>query len=119
MIARMGRDIQARLRWIQMYQQTRDAGLVCQRYGISRPTLRKWLPRYEAQGMDGLQSLSRRPRHSPLQKITKIEQEFILQLRGGNLGTRRIQSQLLRQTNLRLSLRTIPKVLTRGKVAPL
>lgn len=31
----------ARLGWVELYAQTGDAGLVCQRCGISRPTLRK------------------------------------------------------------------------------
>jgi transposase InsO family protein len=34
-------------------------------YGISRKTGYKWLERYEADGVDGLQDRSRRPHHSP------------------------------------------------------
>ena len=34
--------LKARLTWITLYQQTQNAGLVCRRCGISRPTLRKW-----------------------------------------------------------------------------
>ncbi|MDR1530302.1 MAG: IS481 family transposase, partial [Burkholderiales bacterium] len=29
-----------RLLWIQLYMECEDAGMVCRRYGISRPTLR-------------------------------------------------------------------------------
>jgi len=36
-------------------------------YGVSRPTLDKWLARYEALGADGLKELSRRPHTSPSQ----------------------------------------------------
>ena len=32
--------LKARLTWITLYQQTQNAGLVCRRCGISRPTLR-------------------------------------------------------------------------------
>ena len=34
-------EAKARLGWVKLYQQTGDAGLVCRRCGISRPTLRK------------------------------------------------------------------------------
>jgi transposase-like protein len=36
----------ARLAWVELYAKTGDAGLVCRRCGISRPTLRKWWRRY-------------------------------------------------------------------------
>jgi hypothetical protein len=38
----MDREIARRLRWARMLQETGNAGLVCLRCGISRPTLRKW-----------------------------------------------------------------------------
>jgi len=40
-ISSMEREIKARLSWVKLYIQTENAGLVCQRCGISRPTLRK------------------------------------------------------------------------------
>jgi len=43
----MEQKIKMRLQWVQMYQTTQNAGLVCRRCGISRPTLRKWVRRYE------------------------------------------------------------------------
>ncbi|MGJ0483503.1 MAG: IS481 family transposase, partial [Methylomicrobium sp.] len=33
----MNREIQQRLHWVNLYAQTRDAGFVCRRCGISRP----------------------------------------------------------------------------------
>ena len=39
-------NIKQRLIWVEMYHQTKNAGLVCHRYGISRSTLRKWVRRY-------------------------------------------------------------------------
>ena len=38
----MDREIQQRLHWVELYSQCKDAGLVCRRCGILRPTLRKW-----------------------------------------------------------------------------
>lgn len=41
----MEHEISMRLRWVRMYHETSDAGLVCTRCGISRPTLRKLVAR--------------------------------------------------------------------------
>jgi len=59
----------ARLGWVELYAQTGDAGLVCRRCGISRPTLRKWWRRYQAAGLAGLVEQSRRPRRLAAQKV--------------------------------------------------
>lgn len=90
----MNREIQQRLQWIKLYEETRDAGLVCRRCGISRPTLRKWWQRYRKDGVDGLGSQSRRPKSSPSTKVGETEEQLILSLRRSrNLGARRIQSE--------------------------
>jgi transposase-like protein len=45
-------NAQARLGWVQLYEQLGHAGVVCRRCGISRPTLRKWWRRYQAEGAE-------------------------------------------------------------------
>ena len=40
----------ARLASVELYAKAGDAGLVCRRCGISRPTLCKWWRRYQADG---------------------------------------------------------------------
>lgn len=42
----MNKQIKAREEWVKHYLETQDAGYVCRRCGISRPTLRKWHRRY-------------------------------------------------------------------------
>ena len=39
--------VRKRLRWLRLHEELGDAGRVCLRCGISRPTLRKWLRWYE------------------------------------------------------------------------
>ena len=115
----MDREIQQRLVWVRLYEDTGDAGFVCRRCGISRPTLRKWAGRYAKSGIDGLQSVSRRPHHSPATKITSEIEAVILSLRSTrNLGARRIQSELRRLSDISLSLATIHKVLHKNNVKP-
>nr|WP_269748297.1 helix-turn-helix domain-containing protein [Alteromonas mediterranea] len=65
----MDKEIKQRLKWIELYEETNNAGLVCRRCGISRPTLRKWYKGYKEKGLDGLQDVSRRPHNSPNTKI--------------------------------------------------
>ena len=116
----MNREIQQRLTWVKLYEQTNDAGFVCRRCGISRPTLRKWWRRYFDAGIIGLESQSRRPHHSPNQKITPDIESLILDLRSNrNLGARRIQSELKRLHNISLALASIHKVLDKNKVKPI
>jgi transposase InsO family protein len=113
------KDVKKRERWIRLFEETHDAGLVCRRCGISRPTLRKWLNRYKAAGPDGLNNCSNRPHRSPKTKVGASEEQWILELRRRNLGARRIQGELRREHQFNLSLATIHKVLLRHQVKPL
>ena len=115
----MDREIQQRLQWVRLYEETSNAGLVCRRCGISRPTLRKWWKRYQHDGEGGLVNRSRRPHHSPNTKVGKQEEQLILNLRKTrNLGARRIQSELKRLYEISLSLATVHKVLQKHAVKP-
>jgi transposase InsO family protein len=110
----MDRETKQRLTWVKMYEATSNAGLVCRRCGISRPTLRKWWRRYQAEGIEGLQSRSRRPHHSPGQKVFVEQEQWIQELRTERrLGARRIQTELHRHYGLQLSTATIQKYLQR------
>ena len=71
-------DAQTRLGWVELYQEIGNAGVVCRRCGISRPTLRKWWRRYQALGMAGLEEQSRRPHSSPGRKVLEREEGLIL-----------------------------------------
>ena len=103
----MNREIQQRLKWVSLYEESRDAGFVCRRCGISRPTLRNWWLHYQLNGIEGLRS-RRRLLHPPNTKVSDHYEKLILGLRTQhNLGARRIQSELLRQHTLSLGLATI------------
>ena len=115
----MDREIARRLRWVRMLRETGNAGLVCLRCGVSRPTLRKWARRYEAHGDQGLRAVSRRPHRSPTRKLTDQDRSTILQLRSEGNGARRIQTELRLFEQTEFSLATIHKVLTAAKVKPL
>jgi len=113
-------EIRMRLGWVKLYEETGDAGYVCRRCGISRPTLRKWQKRFKEQGIEGLQSKSKRPYNSPTKKIFEEQEQWILELRSSmNIGARRIQNELVRQYNYHLSLASIQKVLNKHSTKPI
>lgn len=103
-----------------MYEKCGNAGLVCRRCGISRPTLRKWAKRYRLNGIAGLESQSKRPHSSPDAKITDELRALILEMRNRrNLGARRLQTELIRLHQVHLSTATIHKVLSEASVKPI
>ena len=108
------RAVRRRRTWIAAYRELGDAGAVCRRFGISRPTLRKWLRRYDADGDAGLAELSRRPHRSPARKVGERAVELIVRLRRERrLGVKRLRIELERLHGLRLAASTLQKVLVR------
>jgi len=107
-------DARTRLGWIRLYERVRNAGLVCRRCGISRPTLRKWWRRYRAEGEAGLEARSHRPHRSPNREVFAEQEALILRLRREReLGIKMLRNELARRHGLRLALDTIHKVLVR------
>jgi transposase InsO family protein len=103
-----------------MFETTNSAGVTCRRCGISRPTLRLWLRRFRLEGEAGLVGRSRRPKHSPRQKVFAAQRDQILSLRRErNLGARRIQSELRLRHEIELSITSVQKILDNASVAPL
>lgn len=103
-----------RLKWIKSYAELRNAGAVCRRFGISRPTLRKWLRRYQVNGEGGLIDLSRRPRRLARQKVSAEHEAVVLLLRKErSLGVKQQRSELIRLHDLVLSVDTLHRILVR------
>lgn len=93
--------------------------MTCRRCGISRPTLRKWVQRFELHGLEGLESRSSRPKSSPRRKVDDQLRRTILDLRASkNIGARRIQIELGLDGTW-LSRTTIQKTLDHADVKPL
>jgi len=92
---------------------------LCVRYGISRKTGYKWLRRFEEVGtLRGLQEQSRRPRHSPRQTDTAIEDRVVALRQQYGWGSRKLRC-LLEREGLRLSRSTIDRILVRrGLIGP-
>lgn len=112
--------LKARLNWVLFHEQTRNIGLTCRHCGISKPTLRKWWTRYQAEGEAGLRSRSRRPHKLRERKVTPEHEQLILELRRTRrLGPKGLQRELKRLHQISFSTRTIWKVLFHHKVSVL
>jgi len=77
----MDRQIAARTKWVNLYLETQDAGYVCRKCGVSLPTLRKWVLRFQQEGGDGLIEKSKKQKGSSarfplLQEIEHLTPSF-------------------------------------------
>ena len=72
--------------------------VLSQKYGVSRPTVYKWLERYERWGIEGLKELSRAPKRRP-HRIPQEILNLVIQekLKNRRRGPRKIHAQLTRQ----------------------
>jgi putative transposase len=82
-----------------------------QKYGVSRPTVYKWIKRYKQLGLEGLKEQSRapkkRPNRTPQEILNLVIQE---KLKNRKRGPRKIRAQLKRQ----YPKRKLPAVSTIG-----
>ena len=70
---------------------------VCQDFGISRPTLDKWLNRYAIEGVEGLCDRSRAPHHQPNMVDEDTENMIVdFRVKHPHRGPRKIKVQLQR-----------------------
>lgn len=104
-----------------------NVSALCREAGVSRKTFYKWLARFKAGGLEGLEERSRRPRRSP-QRIPEALEDAIVRLRkelddaGLDHGATTIQWHLGRDPRFNRavpSVATVHRVLVRrGLIVP-
>ena len=91
----MDQKIQLITDWQSQYFSITD---LSQKYGLSRPTIYKWLERYEELGIDGLKEQNRTPRYSPNQTKDAIVKLIIAEkLKNRKRGPKKVYHQLKAQ----------------------
>lgn len=90
---------------------------LCDSYGISRPTGYKWIERFAAQGLLGLQDRSRAPLHCPHRMSPQIEALVLAQRQARpHWGARKILNGMARQdATLELPSRSAANALFKRK----
>lgn len=77
-------------------QEQANVRQLCRQFEISPTTAYKWLERFQAQGIQGLQELSRRPQRSPARTAEKIERAVIAERQKHPAwGGRKLRARLL------------------------
>lgn len=88
--------------WIEILLAPQRHGLtvteVCRRYGISRKTYYAYRARYRAEGVEGLEPRSRRPKTTPGRTPAEVEAMVVeLRLARPRWGARKIRADLVRR----------------------
>ena len=109
--------MEERMRFVlEVLEGFESKAVLCRSYGISRPTGDKWLARYAAAGVDGLQDASRAPQRHP-NLVTEETEAAVLALRAAHThwGPKKLRALLERERPRRLwpSASTIGEILKR------
>ena len=103
---------------LQLVTHARQQGIkaAARAFGTTVPTVRKWLRRWKAQGLPGLQELSRAPRSCPHKIVGELAQRVIaLRRQLPTFGARRLK----REWDLPLGHTAIQRILRQqGLVCP-
>jgi hypothetical protein len=80
-----------------------NVALTCRYYGITRHAFYQWRRRYEADGLEGLRDLSRRPRSCPHETSTEIVGKIIYLRQNYHFGPTKIAMYLKRYHDIEIS----------------
>ncbi len=109
----IGASLHPRLAWMMYYEETRSVQAVSEKFGISRKTFYKWYKRYKDSLGDSksLTDRSRRPHRCPratpessIELLKHVKEET-------GFGQRRLRVYLEQKYHVRMSERTIWKIL--------
>jgi putative transposase len=91
--------MEERMKFMLLYQgENWSMTELCEIYGVSRKTGYKWLKRYEQDGMEGLQDLSRAPQEHPNAVAPETEEAIVeLKQQRPNWGPKKLLRILQRQ----------------------
>ena len=110
----------ARKEWIKIFERTKSVTITSRRSGVPRSTIYRWINRFQKEGESGLKSRSRKPHRLAKKKVTKSDEEMILELRDKHKwGSQRISTYLQRNQGPELSDTTIWRVLKKYNVKPI
>lgn len=111
------RRVRARTTWVEIFEDTKSVSKTSRKCGVPRSTIYRWLKRYAANGVAGLQGKSRRPNRLAKQKTNLEIEELILNVRNKHKwGPLRIHLHFKQIKGPDVSVSTIWRVLKRHNV---
>ena len=113
---KLSREARERLAWMDCYRECGNATLVCRKFGIARKSFYRWRKRYDPWDLTSLESLSRRPKHSPRKTTWDIEQQVLAVKREHPRWGKEKIALYLENKHTTLSGKTVWKILTRHKL---
>jgi len=116
---KLSKEARMRLSWMDYYRFHPNAALVSRHFGIPVRTFWFWRQRYDPFDLTTLEAASRKPRTSPLKTEPRIEMAILdLKREHPRWGREKLQL-LLQEQDIRVSSRTISRVLRRHHFAPI
>lgn len=112
----LSKEARLRLSWIDYYHQhMNDAALTCRHYGIAKSCFHKWLNRFTAQGIAGLETVSTRPTHMRQSHVPLAVIDTVRTLRKANPEYSKYKLSIIlhRDYGYHLSASTIGRIITR------
>lgn len=111
------RQIKARENWIKCYQELGSVSKAALKCGVPRSTLYRWIERFEKDGKDALNGLSRRPKHLAKLKVNNEIVVLIKSIRSKyKFGPQSISTHLLREYGIEISDSSVWRVLKAERV---
>jgi transposase len=110
----LDREVRRRLAVLRHVEEVSgNVAQTCRYFGISRPTYYTWLRRYQADGVDGLRTRSKRPRTSPNATRAEVVDKIIHLRRNYHFGPGKIAMYLQRYHDVTISVSTVWRILHR------
>ena len=81
-----------------------NVSATCRYYGISRPTYYTWLPRYEKEGLKGLEDRSSTPHHMPTATPAEVVEKILWLRQQYHFGPEKISMYLQRYHDVTVSV---------------
>ncbi|MEM3658250.1 MAG: helix-turn-helix domain-containing protein [Candidatus Hadarchaeum sp.] len=102
-----------RRKLVETYMRTGSISQTAHLWGTSRALVRKWVRRYQEEGLAGLRDCSRRPRRSPRRTPPEVEAKVYAARKRTGYGRKRLAWYLWREEGLALSPHTLHHILRR------
>jgi len=110
---------EARRKLVESYISTGSISNTARLWGTSRNVVRKWVRRWEEEGLSGLADHSRRSHHFPHQVAPLIEEKVVKARSKTGYGRKRLAWYLWREEHIEISPYTIRHILHRNNLTTL